>query len=191
MAPPRSRTRSALSVSGRIAASRAARARRAGRAAHMRPIVVSTVLASARRACASSRAICGRLSSATGPGFRAERAGGRPAPSGVRRIVQYALRLRGAPRLQPRRQASSPSARICAASSPAFVAFPIATVATGIPRGIWTIESSESMPPRCWVGIGTPMTGSVVFEASIPGRCAAPPAPAMITRMPRARASSA
>ena len=53
----------------------------------------------------------------------------------------------------------------------------MATVATGIPRGIWTIESSESRPPRCWVGIGTPMTGRVVFAASIPGRCAAPPAP--------------
>ena len=63
--------------------------------------------------------------------------------------------------------------------------------ATGTPRGIWTIESSESRPPRCWVGIGTPITGSAVFAASIPGRCAAPPAPATITRIPRPAASSA
>ena len=41
-----------------------------------------------------------------------------------------------------------------AASRAAFSALPMATVATGIPRGIWTIESSESRPPRCWVGIG-------------------------------------
>ena len=59
---------------------------------------------------------------------------------------------------------------MAAASRPAFVALPIATVATGMPRGIWTIESSESMPPRCWVGIGTPMTGSIVLAASMPGQ---------------------
>ncbi len=34
--------------------------------------------------------------------------------------------------------------------------------------------------------MGTPMTGTVVSEANIPGRCAAPPAAAMRTRMPRA-----
>ena len=61
-------------------------------------------------------------------------------------------------------------ARIAAASRPALVALPMPTVATGTPRGIWTIESSESSPPRCSVGIGTPTTGSAVFEASIPGR---------------------
>ena len=32
---------------------------------------------------------------------------------------------------------------------------------------------------------GTPITGTRVFEAIIPGRCAAPPAPAMITFNPR------
>ena len=57
----------------------------------------------------------------------------------------------------------------------------------GCPRGIWTIESSESIPPRCWVGIGTPMTGRIVLAASMPGRWAAPPAPAMMTRIPRPR----
>jgi hypothetical protein len=71
------------------------------------------------------------------------------------------------------------------------MALPIATVATGTPRGIWTIDSSESSPPRCWVGIGTPMTGRIVLAASIPGRCAAPPAPATMTRIPRPDASSA
>ena len=32
---------------------------------------------------------------------------------------------------------------------------------------------------------GTPITGSVVTAATIPGKCAAPPAPAMITFNPR------
>jgi hypothetical protein len=36
------------------------------------------------------------------------------------------------------------------------------------------------------VRTGTPMTGSCVFAAIMPGKCAAPPAPAMMTRNPRA-----
>ena len=32
--------------------------------------------------------------------------------------------------------------------------------------------------------IGTPITGTVVIDAIIPGRCAAPPAPAIITLTP-------
>jgi hypothetical protein len=32
---------------------------------------------------------------------------------------------------------------------------------------------------------GTPSTGSIVIAAAIPGRCAAPPAPAMIALRPR------
>ncbi len=67
----------------------------------------------------------------------------------------------------------------------------MAKVATGTPLGICTIDSSESCPARCLLGTGTPSTGSVVFEASMPGRCAAPPAPAMIARKPRARARAA
>src|SRR6478672_9624083 len=78
-----------------------------------------------------------------------------------------------------------------AASSPALRALPIPTVATGIPPGICTIESSESMPSRYLSGTGTPITGSVVIEATMPGRWAAPPAPAMITFKPRAAASVA
>ena len=35
---------------------------------------------------------------------------------------------------------------------------------------------------------GTPTTGSGVIEATMPGRCAAPPAPAMITPIPRSLA---
>ena len=58
---------------------------------------------------------------------------------------------------------------------------PIANVATGIPFGICTIDKSESDPSRCLDGTGTPKTGRVVLEATIPGRCAAPPAPAIIT----------
>jgi hypothetical protein len=32
---------------------------------------------------------------------------------------------------------------------------------------------------------GTPITGSGDIEATIPGKCAAPPAPAIITEIPR------
>ena len=35
------------------------------------------------------------------------------------------------------------------------------------------------------VGIGTPITGRIVFAATTPARCAAPPAPAIIARSPR------
>jgi hypothetical protein len=71
------------------------------------------------------------------------------------------------------------------ASSPALRAPATDTVATGTPPGIWTIDSSESMPSRWRSGTGTPITGSGVTEASIPGRWAAPPAPAISTRSPR------
>ena len=74
------------------------------------------------------------------------------------------------------------------ARSPAFLAFAMATVATGIPAGICTIDSSESRPDKCSSGTGTPMTGNGVIDAVIPGRWAAPPAPAMITRRPRSAA---
>src|SRR5581483_7846263 len=76
----------------------------------------------------------------------------------------------------------SDAPRIRAARSPALRALPMATVATGTPAGICTIDSSESIPSRYFSGTGTPITGSGVTAASMPGRCAAPPAPAMITR---------
>ena len=87
---------------------------------------------------------------------------------------------------------SSPASR-ATANSAAFVApaSPMANVATGIPAGIWTIDSNESWPWRWRDGTGTPSTGTVVLAASIPGRWAAPPAPAMIARRPRSRADSA
>ena len=76
------------------------------------------------------------------------------------------------------------------ASRPAFVApeLPTAVVATGMPPGICTMESSESQPESAWERTGTPMTGNVVCAATIPGRWAAPPAPAMMILSPLARA---
>ena len=55
----------------------------------------------------------------------------------------------------------------------------------GTPAGICTIESSESRPLSVFDCTGTPSTGSEVFEAVMPGRWAAPPAPAMMTSRPR------
>lgn len=86
------------------------------------------------------------------------------------------------------RSASSLVARMRTANRPALRPPATDTVATGTPAGICTIDSSESRPSRCLSGTGTPMTGSGVTEASIPGRCAAPPAPAMSTRSPRSAA---
>ena len=40
-----------------------------------------------------------------------------------------------------------------------------ATVATGMPLGIWTMASSESSPPRLASATGTPITGSGVAAA--------------------------
>ena len=65
---------------------------------------------------------------------------------------------------------------------------PIATVATGTPDGIWTVERSASAPPRAPPPIGTPITGRVMWAATVPARCAAPPAAAMITPMSDFRA---
>ena len=60
-------------------------------------------------------------------------------------------------------------------------ALPMASVATGTPPGICTIDSSESSPCSAWLSTGTPSTGSRVCAATMPGRWAAPPAPAMMT----------
>jgi hypothetical protein len=67
----------------------------------------------------------------------------------------------------------------------------MAMVPTGIPPGIWTMDRRLSRPFRALLSTGTPKTGRVVWEATMPGRCAAPPAPAMITRSPRSRAVAA
>ena len=62
---------------------------------------------------------------------------------------------------------------------------PMARVGTGTPAGICTMERRESMPCSVREGTGTPSTGSWVSAAVIPGRCAAPPAPAMMVLSPR------
>ncbi len=81
---------------------------------------------------------------------------------------------------------ASATPMIWAARMAAFLdpALPMATVATGTPPGICTVESKESRPPETLVSMGTPMTGSGVELASTPARCAAPPAAAMITATP-------
>src|SRR5262249_8220533 len=83
--------------------------------------------------------------------------------------------------------------RIEAASKAALIApaFPIASVPTGIPPGICAIERSESNPFSVLDSTRTPSTGSTVFDAVIPGKCAAPPAPAIITSIPRLSAPDA
>jgi len=55
---------------------------------------------------------------------------------------------------------------------PAFAApaVPMATVATGTPFGICTIDSNESSPFKALLWTGTPMTGSTVCAATMPGR---------------------
>ena len=85
---------------------------------------------------------------------------------------------------------ASPVAMICAARMPALRPPLMATVATGTPGGICTMDSSESSPSKDLPKIGTPMTGKVVNAAVTPGRCAAPPAPQMITFSPRDRAGN-
>ena len=105
----------------------------------------------------------------------------------------HAVGLRRAPGIQPRGQRRVRWRRMAAASSAAFTApaRPIASVPTGMPAGICTIESRLSMPLSAWHSTGTPSTGSGVQAAHMPGRCAAPPAPAMMTFSPRPRAPSA
>ena len=51
------------------------------------------------------------------------------------------------------------------------------------------IESQPSMELEDLMG--TPITGNDVMEAVIPGRCAAPPAPAIMTLIPLPAASLA
>jgi hypothetical protein len=73
-------------------------------------------------------------------------------------------------------------ATISAASTAALSPLSRPTAATGIPGGIWTIESKESR----FTGplTGTPMTGLTVYEATAPGSAADSPAIAMKTSEP-------
>src|SRR5260370_24199042 len=83
--------------------------------------------------------------------------------------------------------------KIAVASNAALIApaFPIAIVPTGIPPGICAMESRESSPFKAFDSIGTRRMGSIVFAAAIPGKCGAPPAPAIITCKPRCSAFDA
>ena len=63
---------------------------------------------------------------------------------------------------------------------------PIASVPTGTPPGICTIESRESSPLNALRPHREPPAPAGRYDAAnIPGRCAAPPAPATITWIPR------
>ena len=55
----------------------------------------------------------------------------------------------------------------------------MATVATGMPLGIWTVAYRASTPLRAPPLRGTPTTGRVVWAATAPARWAAMPAPQM------------
>jgi hypothetical protein len=48
------------------------------------------------------------------------------------------------------------------ASKPAFFALPMATVATGTPPGICTMDNNESSPCNVLLSSVTPMTGNAV-----------------------------
>mmetsp|Transcript_3420 Transcript_3420/g.13818 ORF Transcript_3420/g.13818 Transcript_3420/m.13818 type:complete len:268 (+) Transcript_3420:190-993(+) len=90
--------------------------------------------------------------------------------------------------------AGSTAPTMRAARRPALAALPMATVATGTPLGICRMLSAASTPdrPAAVEGVqGTPITGSGVMAATMPGRWAAPPAPAMMQRRPRAAAERA
>ena len=79
---------------------------------------------------------------------------------------------------------SSVSDSICTARIAALRPALMPTVATGMPGGICTIASRASIPSSVDL-MGTPITGTVVWAAITPGRCAAMPAAAIITFSPR------
>ena len=79
---------------------------------------------------------------------------------------------------------SSSIASICTESNAALTAPSMATVATGIPDGICTVDRRASMPSKVDDFTGTPITGRVVLAASAPARWAALPAKAMIAPKP-------
>ena len=86
--------------------------------------------------------------------------------------VQHFLRAGGPPGGQPgieRRVVQRQNRR---REQPALAApgLPTASVATGIPLGICTIESNESSPFSGVATTGTPSTGSSVLAAMTPAR---------------------
>ena len=70
----------------------------------------------------------------------------------------------------------------------AFLAPFRATVATGMPLGIWTVANKASSPSIAPPFMGMPMTGRVVLAATAPARWAAMPAAQMMTPKPLFRA---
>ena len=52
-----------------------------------------------------------------------------------------------------------------------------------MPFGICAIDNKLSNPFNFLLSIGTPITGILVIAATIPGKCADPPAPAIITEI--------
>src|SRR5690606_2992340 len=84
--------------------------------------------------------------------------------------TRWACAVRNSCSLQ--RKSGRLPARMEIASSAALraPATPMAMVATGMPAGICRMDSNESMPCSALVWIGTPMTGSTVCEATMPGR---------------------
>src|SRR4051812_25863361 len=104
------------------------------------------------------------------------------------RRVCSATKSRSFSRSSGRVDASMRTASRAALAAPAL---PMASVPTGTPEGIWTIDSRESRPLSAWLWTGTPSTGRRVWAATMPGRWAAPPAPAMITWIPLSSAPRA
>ena len=96
-----------------------------------------------------------------------------------------ATRLLGAEGFQRWRSSVSLASRATANSGGVGApAVPMANVATGMPMGICTIVQRVHAPCGWRLATGTPSTGTVVLAAIMPGRWAAPPAPAMMAFSP-------
>ena len=80
--------------------------------------------------------------------IRLDRGHGRASPARTRRGLLGAERLELRRAAPGREVARMPTASRAALAAPAL---PIASVATGTPLGIWTIESSESRPLSAWL----------------------------------------
>jgi len=61
----------------------------------------------------------------------------------------------------------------------------IAKVATGMPPGIWTMDSNESMPLSSLLSTGTPSTGKSGVSSRHTGQVSCATGTAMMTSMPR------
>lgn len=81
--------------------------------------------------------------------------------------------------------------RIRIANHAALAELSTPTVATGTPLGICTVANRTSCPPPSPPDNGTPITGRSVLAATAPARCAASPAPQIMTAYPASRASLA